>query len=200
MKQKKKPQLHIIAGPNGAGKTTFAKEFLPRDAGCLEFVNVDMIAGGLSPFAPEKAAIRAGRLVLEQIRFLAQRGSDFAFETTLSGKTYIQLIKNFKKKGYQIHIFYLWVPTVKLALERIATRVKNGGHDVAECVVRRRFDKSLQHFFKYYRPLVDAWAVYDNSGEKPQMIACEESGRLEILNPDLFETISMTGSHNEKKK
>lgn len=159
-----------------------------------------MIAGGLSPFAPQKAAFRAGRLVLEQIHLLPNRGLDFAFETTLSGKTYIKLLKDLKKKGCQIHIFFLWIPTVKLALERIATRVRNGGHDVAEFVVRRRFDRSLHHFFKYYQPLVDSWALYDNSGEKPQMIACKEVGKLEILKPDLFETISRTGSYNEKKK
>jgi len=200
MKRKKRPQLYIIAGPNGAGKTTFAKEFLPRDAGCLEFVNVDLIAGGLSPFAPEKAAIRAGRLVLEQIHFLAQSGSSFAFETTLSGKTYIKLIQDLKKRGYQIHIYFLWIPTVKLALERIATRVKNGGHDVAEFVVRRRFDKSLHHFFRFYQPLIDSWALYDNSGEKPQMIACEEAGKLEILNQELFKKIFDTGSYSEKKE
>ena len=159
MKRKKSPQIYIIAGPNGAGKTTFATEILPRDAGCFDFVNVDMIAGGLSPFAPQKAAFRAGRLVLEQIHLLANRGLDFAFETTLSGKTYIKLLKDLKKKGYQILIFFLWIPTVKLALERIATRLRNGGHDVAEFVVRRRFDRSLHHFFKYYQPLVDSWAL-----------------------------------------
>lgn len=147
-KSTKKSQLYIIAGPNGAGKTTFAKEFLPRDAECLEFVNVDMIAGGLSPFAPQKAAIRAGRLMLEQIHSLRNRGLNFGFETTLSGKTNIKLLKDLKKRGYQIHLYFLWIPTVKLALERIATRVKSGGHDVPELVVRRRFNKSLPNFFK----------------------------------------------------
>ncbi len=184
-----KSKLYIIAGPNGAGKTTFAKEFLPHDAKCLEFVNVDMIAGGLSPFAPERAAIRAGRLMLEQIHTLTNRGSNFGFETTLSGKTNIKLLKDLKKRDYQIHLYFLWIPTVKLALERIATRVESGGHDVPELVVRRRFNKSLRNFFKYYQPLVDSWAIYDNSGNKPQMIAFEESGRLEILNADLFDAL-----------
>jgi len=189
-KRSKRPQLYIITGPNGSGKTTLAKEFLPHDAECLEFVNADMIAGGLSPFAPQRAAIRAGRLVLEQIHSLGNRGLSFGFETTLSGKTYIKLLKDLKKRGYQIHLYFLWIPTLKLALERIATRVKNGGHDVPELVVHRRFDKSLLHFFKYYQPLVDSWALYDNSGEKPQMIALEESGRIEILNHDLFNIVS----------
>jgi len=188
-KSTKKSKLYIIAGPNGAGKTTFAKEFLPHDAECLEFVNVDMIAGGLSPFAPQRAAIRAGRLMLEQIHSLTNRGLNFSFETTLSGKTNIKLLKDLKTRGYKIHLYFLWIPTVKLALERIATRVKGGGHDVPELVVRRRFNKSLTNFFKYYQPLVDSWAIYDNSGDKPQMIAFEESGRLEILNDDLFNTV-----------
>ena len=187
------PQLYVIAGPNGAGKTTFAKEFLPHDAGCLEFVNVDMIAGGLSPFAPQRAAIRAGRLVLEQIHSLGKKGLNFGFETTLSGKTYIKFLKDLKGKGCLIHLYFLWIPTVKLALDRIATRVRNGGHDVPELVVRRRFDKSIHHFLKYYQPLIDSWALYDNSGEKPRMIAFKESGRLEILNHALFNTISKYG-------
>lgn len=193
IKRNKGPHLYIIAGPNGAGKTTFAKEFLPLDAGCLEFVNVDMIAGGLSPFAPQRAALRAGRLVLERIHSLGNRGLSFGFETTLSGKTYIKLLKDLKKKGYHIHLYFLWIPTVKLALDRISTRVRNGGHDVPECVVRRRFGRSLHHFNKYYQSLMDSWALYDNSGENPQMIAFKESGRLEILNHDLFNTISWHG-------
>jgi predicted ABC-type ATPase len=188
-KSNKKPQLYIIAGPNGSGKTTFAKEFLPYDAGCLEFVNVDMIAGGLSPFAPQRAAIRAGRLVLEQIHLLGNRGLSFAFETTLSGKTYIKLLKDLKEKGYQIHLYFLWILTVELALELITTRVKSGGHDVPELVVRRRFNKSLTNFFKHYQPLVDSWAIYDNSGEKPQMIVFKELGGLKIIDSILFNTL-----------
>jgi predicted ABC-type ATPase len=125
---------------------------------------------------------------------------DFAFETTLSGKTYIKLVRDLKTKGYHIHVFFLWIPTVKLALERIATRVRNGGHDVAEFVVRRRFDKSLHHFFKYYQPLAASWALYDNSGEEPHMISCEEEGKLEILRSDLFKTIARTGSYHGKTK
>lgn len=120
MKNKhRRPNLYIIAGPNGAGKTTFARKFLPQYAECLEFVNADLIAGGLSPFAPERAAILGGRLMLEQIHSLAERGLDFGFETTLSGKTYVKLLQDIRKGRYLIHIFFLWITNVKLALERI---------------------------------------------------------------------------------
>src|SRR6266852_6813732 len=106
--------LYIIAGPNGAGKTTFAREFLPNYADCRNFVNADLIAQGMSPFSPEKAAFRAGRLMLEEIELLAKRGADFGFETTLSGRSHLNLIRGLKKRGYGIHFFYLWLPSVGL--------------------------------------------------------------------------------------
>jgi len=175
-----------MAGPNGAGKTTFARKFLPQYVECLEFVNADFIAGGLSPFAPERAAIHAGRLMLEQIHSLAERGVDFGFETTLSGKTYVKLLQEMKRRGYLIHIFFLWITNVKLTLERIELRVRNGGHHIPEGIVRRRFSRSLPNFLRFYKPLADSWTIFDNSGDVPKMIAFEESGKIEILDPDLF--------------
>jgi predicted ABC-type ATPase len=185
----RRPNLYIIAGPNGAGKTTFARKFLPQYAECLEFVNADLIAGGLSPFAPERAAILGGRLMLEQIHSLAERGLDFGFETTLSGKTYVKLLQDMRKGRYLIHIFFLWITNVKLALERIELRIRNGGHHIPESIVRRRFDRSLPNFLHFYKPLADSWAIFDNSGDAPKMIAFEESGKLEILDPDLFDIL-----------
>jgi len=181
-----RPNLYIIAGPNGAGKTTFARKFLPQYVECLEFVNADFIAGGLSPFAPERAAIHAGRVMLEQIHSLAERGVDFGFETTLSGKTYVKLLQGMKKWGYLVHIFFLWITNVELALERIKLRVRNGGHAIPEAIVRRRFGRSLPNFLRIYRPLADSWTIFDNSGDVPKMIAFEESGKIEILDSDLF--------------
>ena len=175
-----------MAGPNGAGKTTFARKFLPQYVECLEFVNADFIAGGLSPFAPERAAIHAGRLMLEQIHSLAERGVDFGFETTLSGKTYVKLLQGMKKGGYLVHIFFLWITNVELALERIKLRVRNGGHAIPEAIVRRRFGRSLPNFLRVYKPLADSWTIFDNSGDVPKMTAFEESGKIEILDPDLF--------------
>jgi predicted ABC-type ATPase len=149
-------------------------------------VNADFIAGGLSPFAPERAAIHAGRLMLEQIHSLAKRALDFGFETTLSGKTYVKLLQGMKKSGYLVHIFFLWIRNVELALERIKLRVRNGGHHIPEAIVRRRFSRSLPNFFSFYKPLVDSWAVFDNSGDVPNMIAFEESGKIEVLDTYLF--------------
>jgi predicted ABC-type ATPase len=186
---KKSPNLYIIAGPNGAGKTTFAREFLPHYADCYEFINADLIAGGLSPFIPERAAIQAGKLMLEQIHSLSKRGVDFAFETTLSGKTYAHLLRELKKCGYVIHLFFLWVSDVDLALKRIADRVKNGGHNLPENVVSRRFKKKLQNLFRIYRPLLDTWVLLDNSTDTPNLIALEELSKLTILNTILYNDI-----------
>jgi predicted ABC-type ATPase len=183
-------QVYIIAGPNGAGKTTFARKFLPNYAKCLEFVNVDLIASGLSPFDPERAALKAGRIMLEQIHSLAKRGVDFGFETTLSGKTYVKLLQRIKKSGYFVHIFFLWVPSVELAIERIKLRVRNGGHHIPDDVVRRRFGRSLLNFFRTYQPLADSWTIFDNSVDIPKMIAFSESGKTEILDSDLFRILS----------
>jgi len=184
-----RPNLYIIAGPNGAGKTTFARKFLPDYAKCLEFVNVDLIANGISPFDPQRAALRAGRIMLEQIHSLAERGVEFGFETTLSGRTYVKLLREMKKRGYLIHIFFLWISDVELALERISLRVRNGGHHIPQVIVRRRFGRSLPNFLRVYKPLVDSWTIFDNSGDVPKMIAFEESGKLEVLDPNLFNTL-----------
>jgi predicted ABC-type ATPase len=181
--------VYVIAGPNGAGKTTFAREFLPRYADCKNFVNADLIAQGLAPFSPEAAAFRAGRLMVEEINLRVRRGQDFGFETTLSGRSCLGLIRRLKKRGYAVHFFFLVVPTVDLALKRIRERVSQGGHDVPESVVRRRFDRSIQNFFAWYRPLGDSWILFDNSGASPIVVALEKHGKLRIMNRELYETL-----------
>jgi predicted ABC-type ATPase len=180
---------YIIAGPNGAGKTTFARKFLPEYVKCLNFINADLIAGGISPFAPEKAAIQAGRIMIERIRNLSEKKQDFGFETTLSGRSYVNILQDLKEKGYRLHLFFLWLPSADLALERIADRVRTGGHNIPEGVVRRRFQKGLSNFIKFYRPLLDSWFIMDNSGETPRMIAVENNGAQKIVIPEIFKKI-----------
>jgi predicted ABC-type ATPase len=166
----KHPRCIVIAGPNGAGKTTFAREFLPKDAGVVHFVNADLIAGGLSPLRPENAAVAAGRLFLTELDRLAKARVDFAFETTLSGLVYRARLRQWKAAGYRIEIVFLRLPSPRLALRRIAARVKQGGHDVPRADVLRRFTRGWINFQTTYRPLADAWAVYDNSGETPRLL------------------------------
>ncbi len=164
------PRCIIIAGPNGAGKTTFAREFLPREAGILHFVNADLIAAGLSPLKPELAALAAGRLLLSELDRLTTARMDFAFESTLSGLTYATQIREWKAAGYRIEIVFLRLASVRLALRRISGRVRQGGHAVPEADVRRRFHRGWANFQTTYRALADAWAVYDNSAEQFQII------------------------------
>ncbi len=165
----KSPLCIVIAGPNGAGKTTFAREFLPKDTRVLRFVNTDLIASGLSPLRPELAALTAGRLFLKELDRLARARFDFAFESTLSGLTDLGRLNRWKAAGYRIEIVYLRLRSPRLALRRIAARVRQGGHDVPRADVLRRFDRSWSNFEKRYRLLADTWSVYDNSGQTPQL-------------------------------
>ncbi|MGA9472637.1 MAG: zeta toxin family protein [Terriglobales bacterium] len=179
-------ELYIIAGPNGVGKTTFARTFLPKYADCKNFVNADLIAEGMSPFSPETAAIRAGRLVLSEIAFFSQRRASFGFETTLAGRNYLRLIQRLKRKGYRVHLFFLFVEGVDVALSRIRERVLKGGHDVPERVVRRRFHRSIGNFFQEYQPLVNSWYLLDNTGTQPVAVAFKKGARLRIMDGEIF--------------
>jgi predicted ABC-type ATPase len=161
----------IIAGPNGAGKTTFAREFLPQEADCPTFINADLIAQGMSPFRPEAAAVRASRLMLEMIADCVRRGESFAIETTLSGRGYAQMIPKWKEAGYRVVLFFLELQSAEMAMERVAMRVAQGGHDIPEPVIRRRFRAGRENFLNLYKPLADEWRHYDNAGEEPVLIA-----------------------------
>jgi len=156
----------IIAGPNGAGKTTFAREFLPNEAHCPIFINADLIAAGISPFAPELAAVQAGRIMLKLIGEHVQRGDSFAIETTLSGVGYARAIKKWHTLGYHVKLIFLELPNPEFAIERVAERVKQGGHHIPSDVITRRFHSGLKNFHEVYKPLVDAWLHFDNSGEQ----------------------------------
>jgi len=161
---------YIIAGPNGAGKTTFAKEFLPFEAQCINFVNADLIAEGLAPFRPENAAINAAKIMIQQIDECIRKEESFAFETTLSGRRYIRKIKEMKAKRYDIVIYFLKLASVDLAIERVKMRVMQGGHNVPEKDIKRRFERSWNNFEHVYKPLVDAWIVFDTSTYPPIIV------------------------------
>ena len=162
-------KIIIIAGPNGAGKTTFARSFLPAEAQCPRFINADLIAAGLSPFAPDAAAIRAGRLMLTEISECATRGDSFAFETTLAARNYLRHIQRWRGDGYHVKLFFLCLPSAETAIARVAARVRQGGHNIPEAVIRRRFAAGLRNLAEY-KAEVDTWAVYDNAGSEPTPI------------------------------
>ena len=185
----KNRNVYIIAGPNGSGKTTFATKFLPDYVKCPNFVNADLIAQGLSPFSPRSAAIKAGKLVLSQIHEYIRMNVDFAFESTLAGKLYINLFKKLKTRGYRIHLFFLWVPDAKLAIARIEDRVSDGGHDVPVQDIKRRFKRSTYNFFKLYQPLADSWMLFNNAGSIPALIAKGKNNHIYVINQELFDII-----------
>lgn len=177
------PTIYIIAGPNGA------REFLPRTVGCLNFINADLIAQGLSPFDPESAALPAGRIMLRQIDDLVSRRVDFAFETTLSGRGWVPMLRRAKERGYRIELHFMWLPRVEESISRVALRVKKGGHNIPRDVIQRRFQKGISNLFNVYRPLLDSWVVYENSAAPAQEIAAETAGELRVLDRYLFEKI-----------
>ncbi len=165
----------IIAGPNGAGKTTFAHSFLPEEAQCPRFINADLIAAGLSPFAPEAAALKAGRLMPKEIADCERKGESFAFETTLSGHGYLARITQWREQGYHVSLFFLCLPDAETAIARVSERVAQGGHNIPDAVIRRRFAAGMRNFHASYKSAVDAWALFDNVGEAPVLLELEEN-------------------------
>lgn len=164
-------KLYVIAGCNGAGKTTASYTILPEILDCDEFVNADEIAKGLSPFRPEKAGIQAGRLMLQRIKSLIENGQDFAFETTLATRSYKNLVSDAQADGYFVTLIFFYLNSQDLAVKRVETRVKEGGHDIPEKVIRRRYENGLNNFFNLFRSLVDDWMFIENSGDPYKLIA-----------------------------
>jgi predicted ABC-type ATPase len=169
----KSPHVILIAGSNGAGKSTAAPILLRDFLGVVEFVNADAIALGLSSFQPETVAIHAGRIMLKRLHELAERRADFAFESTLASRSFAPWINELKqKRGYFFYLIYLWLPSPDMAVARVRERVRAGGHNVAEDVVRRRYEGGLRNFFELYRPLADGWSFYANTMlSGPRLIA-----------------------------
>nr|VFJ92782.1 MAG: Predicted ABC-type ATPase [Candidatus Kentron sp. LFY] len=160
----------IIAGPNGAGKTTFARDFLPKEGACINYINADLIASGLSPFAPENAVVMASRIMLREMERCVGGSRSFAFETTLSGVSYIKKIESWKRSGYGIILYYFSLPSVEIAIDRVRYRVRQGGHGIPEFIIRRRFERSRTNLEKLFKPIVDAWMVLDTSSSRPKLI------------------------------
>ena len=184
------PNIIIIAGPNGAGKSTLAPALLRDTLGILEYVNADTIAEGLSAFAPQDASFDAGRVMLGRLRELADERWDFAFEPTLASRFYAGWLSELQRMGYRVHLTFLWLENVELALERVRTRVHSGGHDIHEANVRRRYDRGLKNLFDLYLPIVNSWRIYDGSNIMPKKIAEFAKGQeMTIYDEDLWKTI-----------
>ena len=162
---------------------------MPEYAKCIRFINADLIAQGLSPFSPQQVAIKSGKLVLEQIKEYSNSGVDFGFETTMSGVTYLKYFKMLKEKGYGINIFFLWIPSSQLAVARVNDRVAQGGHNVPIEDIKRRFERSVEKFFKEYRLLADRWILFNNAETMPKIIARKQNAHIEVVNQNLFEKI-----------
>ncbi len=163
--------LYIISGCNGAGKTTASYTILPEIIECKEFVNADEIAKGLSPFQPEKVSFEAGRIMLNRINHLLKEDESFAFETTLATKSYKNKVVKAKEKGYNVTLLFFWLNNIELAIERVKTRVKEGGHNIPENVIKTRYIKGINNLFNIYLPIIDNVMVFDNSFGKHELIA-----------------------------
>lgn len=186
-----RPQAVVIAGPNGAGKTTAAPRLLHAGVGIDAFVNADVIAQGLSGFSPASAALEAGRIMLHRLDELAHAGANFAFESTLAGRSVRGRLLDLIARGYAVHLVYLWLPSPEMAVERVRHRVRTGGHDVPEPVIQRRFWRSLVNFDRIYRPIVTSWQLYDGSRlpERPLVAQGSESGRTTIIDEETWNDV-----------
>mgnify|MGYP000656384236 FL=1 len=180
-------KLYIIAGCNGAGKTTASFTILPEILDCKEFVNADEIAKGLSPFQPEKVSFEAGRIMLKRINELLSENETFAFETTLSTRSYKNKIAEAKEKGYRVTLLFFWLQSIELAKERVKTRVLEGGHNIESEIIERRYKKGIENLFDIYLPIVDGALIFDNSEGKHELLADKQiDGLLNIVNYEKF--------------
>ena len=190
------PRVIVLAGPNGAGKTSSSRTLLAETLGVMAFVNADVIAQGLSGFAPESVAWEASRIMLERLHALAERREDFALETTLAARSYYSWLKELRESGYQLHLCYFWLASADLAVARVAARIQSGGHSIPEATIRIRYRRSLSNLFSLYLPIADSWTVYDNTHEGlPQVVATGDGGVEKILNPATWTRIHEEATH-----
>ncbi|HEY2415326.1 MAG TPA: zeta toxin family protein [Pirellulaceae bacterium] len=186
-----RPNVIVLAGPNGAGKTTASRVILPKLVDVVEFVNADVIAQGLSGFAPENAALEAGRIMLARLHQLAEQQLTFAFETTLASRTFAPWLKKLLGDGYEMRLFFFWVPSAEFSIARVANRVKLGGHYVDPETIRRRYDRGLQNFFNLYQSIATEWFVYNNTVSPGEVLVARGRGRIvdEIEQPELWKEL-----------
>ena len=191
MDEPQQPTVYILAGPNGAGKTTFANTFLQPFAKCREFLNADLIAAGLSPFAPESQAIRASELLLKRIDELVSARSTFSFETTLAARSYHGSVIQWRRLGYRVILYFIWLPNPELAIKRVAKRVREGGHNIPETVVRRRYARGLANLADLYIPIVNTTCVFDGASFPPIPIAVIDGEKELVLDYNSWERIQL---------
>ena len=190
-----RPSVVILAGPNGAGKSIAAPELLQGELAVTEFVNAEVIARGLSAVDPDRVAIAAGRVMLARLDELARQRESFAFETTLASRTFAPWLRDLRASGYAVHLFFLWLSSSDLAVQRVAYRVRSGGHDVPADTIRRRYRAGVRNLFSLYQPIVTTWAVYDCSGLKSQLIAEGlESAPLKVYDRKVWAAVQQQGT------
>ena len=193
-----RPTVIVLGGINGAGKTTSSRQLLANTLNLMTFVNADIIAQGLSGFKPEDVDNEAGRIMLERLHSLADTNADFAFETTLAARSYAGWLKKLGLQGYRIHLFYFWLKSAELAIERVSARVKAGGHYVSDQTIRSRYSRSVWNLFNLYMPVVTTWTVYDNSGESPVFVAEGQNSNLtNCADPERWEALRGVSKHDE---
>ncbi len=178
------PNVVVLAGPNGAGKLTSASSILKGGLGVDDFVNADVIARGLSGFDPERAAMAAGRIMIDRLRDLARQRISFSFETTLASRTFAAWLADLIRTGYQFHLVFVWLPNADLAVARVSARVREGGHDVPENTIRRRYEAGLRNFFELYQPMASTWKLCDNSEALQTRLIAAGEGDLVTLAAD----------------
>jgi predicted ABC-type ATPase len=183
------PTCWIIAGPNGAGKTTFALEYLPKVAGCTHFINADLIAAGLSPLAPERELLAASRIFLREIEERIAAREDFAFETTLAGRTYLRLVERLRRGGWRVELIYLALPSVEMSKLRVAERVAHGGHNIPVADIERRFPRSLRHLLDDFSHRVDSCICFMNAGESPVLVFEQRGENRDILHENYYQLL-----------
>ncbi len=197
---KKKPTCYVIAGPNGAGKTTFALDYLPGIAGCRNFVNADLIAYGISPLDSLAVQFDAGKLFLDEVHKNIDKRKDFAFETTLAGRTHINLLKKLKSDNWNIVLFFLWIPDADFSKDRVRQRVQDGGHDIPDDAIYRRYPRIMYNFINLYLPLCDKVSCYDNSGLEPVPIFERVSHKLNIIDEKIYNLITRCANEYKENK